>query len=509
MSEPPKPPRRHDRRRGAALLTATTVAAVAALVAWSAVPGGTAASATAAPADRPNVVVVMADDLDARIPFWDAMPRTAALLRDQGLVFEQAISPDPTCCPARASLYTGKLAHNTGVLENGDPDGVSGFDAFLANGNEDDTVFALLQDAGYATGFVGKWMNDVPDDYVPPALDTYVGITDGAAFTGYDYTLNENGTLIGYGSDPEDYVTDVLADRAGEFVRASITADRPFYLLAGPSAPHSPMPPAPRHADHPYADATLPRSPNFNEADVSDKPQWLQEQARLRSLVVRTTVDEEYRDRMGSLYALDDMVAGLVEEVRSAGELGDTYFVFTSDNGYNWGSHRLIQKFAPYEESLLVPLVIAGPDVTVGSTDALAVLPDLAPTVLELAGVAVPDDMDTRSLVPLLDGRAPADWRTDVLAQYGSDEYDTDLPGIVEVPKWRAVRTVTHSYIETYADSTDTGRVTDVELYDLVGDPYQLDNLLATPEGRAANAELVAGLDARLAQLEGCTGADC
>jgi arylsulfatase A-like enzyme len=492
-----------------------TALAVVALTAWSvlAPDGGTTPTARAEDAtggvDRPNVVVVMADDLDARVPFWDAMPRTAALLRDRGLVFEQAFSPDPSCCPARASLYTGDLAHNTGVLENGDPDAVSGFDTFLANGYEDDTVFRHLQDAGYATGFVGKWMNDAPADYVPPDLDTYVGTTDAAAFTGYGYTLNENGTLVSYGDSEEDYVTDVLAAKSREFVRESAAAGEPFYLLAGPTPPHAPMPPAPRHADHPYVDATLPRSPNFDEADLSDKPQWLQEQAGLRSAVVARTVDEEYQDRMGSLYALDDMVAGLVEELRAAGELDDTYVVFTSDNGYNWGSHRLTQKFAAYEESIRVPLVIAGPGVATGSTDALALLPDLAPTVLDLAGIPVPDDLDTRSLVPLFDGGTPPEWRTDFLAEYGSDEYDTSLPALIDVPTWRAVRTTTHVYIETRADEADPDRVTDVELYDLRRDPYQLENLLAQPQASTADAELVAGLDARLAELETCSGTDC
>ncbi|MGF1648516.1 MAG: sulfatase [Kineosporiaceae bacterium] len=510
---PPVPASRRRRGRYRAVAGATALAVVA-LTAWSvlAPDGGTTPTAraddTASDTDRPNVVVVMADDLDARVPFWDAMPQTAALLRDRGLVFEQAFSPDPTCCPARASLYTGDLAHNTGVLENGDPDTVSGFDTFLANGYEDDTVFRHLQDAGYATGFVGKWMNDVPADYVPPDLDTYVGTTDTAAFSGYDYTLNENGTLVSYGSAEEDYVTDVLAAKSRDFVRESAAAGEPFHLLAGPTAPHAPMPPAPRHADHTWVDATLPRSPNFDEADISDKPQWLQENADLRSTVVGATVDEEYQDRMGSLQALDDMVAGLIEEVRAAGELDETYFVFTSDNGYNWGSHRLLQKFAAYEESIRIPLVVAGPGVTAGSTAALALLPDLAPTVLHLAGIQV-EGLDTRTLVPLFDGGSPPGWRTDFLAEYGSDEYDTDLPAIIDVPKWRAVRTTTHIYIETYADEADPDRVTDIELYDLRQDPYQLANLLAAPEVSAADSGLAAALDARLAELETCSGSDC
>jgi arylsulfatase A-like enzyme len=350
-----------------------------------------------------------------------------------------------------------------GVLENGDPDAVSGFDTFLANGYEDDTVFRHLRDAGYATGFVGKWMNDA----------------------------------------------DVLAARSREFVRESAAAGEPFYPLAGPTPPHAPMPPAPRHVDHPYAGATLPRSPNSDEADVSDEPQWLQENADLRSAVVGRTVDEEYQDRMGSLYALDDMVASLVEEVRAAGELDETYVVFTSDNGYNRGSPRLTQKFAAYEESIRVPLVIAGPGVATGSTDALALLPDLAPTVLDLAGIPVPDDLDTRSLVPLFDGGTPPGWRTDFPAEYGSDEYDTSLPALVDVPAWRAVRTTTHVYVETHADEADPDRATDVELYDLRQDPYQLENLLAQPRTSTADAELVAGLDARLAELETCSGTDC
>ncbi|SQD99415.1 Sulfatase [Parafrankia sp. Ea1.12] len=486
----------------------------------------------AAEGERPNFVFIPADDLDATTsPYWDAMPNTAALLRDNGLTFTESFAPTPICCPARGTLLTGKYGHNTGVLTNSGDQG--GWATFEANGNEDKTFAKYLEDGGYRTALVGKYMNGIEDDpnHVPPGWTEWYGSVDNAFYTGYNYALNENGTIVQYGGndDPANYSTDVVANKSVDFLERAAAEDEPFMLYAASTAPHLPLPPAPRHADNPFADDAAPQTPNFQEEDLSDKPAWLRTSANVRSAQVNLTNDRDYQDRMGSLYAFDEMVAGIVDTLRETGELDNTYLVFTSDNGYNLGSHRLINKMAPYEESLRVPLVVAGPGVVKGTDDHMVALHDIAPTFLELAGVPVPQDMDGMSIAPLLRGEEPQSWRTDLIGQYagpgplGVDGIAAEqVPGAeieapeftgdpiahyFDVPPWSGLRTERYTYVRWY--DTDRTEVHERELYDLSTDPYQLTNLLATPAGHQQNAELVAELDTRLDELAVCSGASC
>jgi arylsulfatase A-like enzyme len=211
------------------------------------------------------------------------------------------------------------------------------------------------------------------------------------------------------------------------------------------------------------------------------------------------------------------MVASIVSTLKSNGEYDSTMLVFLSDNGYNFGAHRLLAKMAPYEESLRVPFAIAGPGVPHESQPALVTHEDLAPTLLDLAGAAVPDTMDGRSMRPLFEGQTTG-WRSDFLAEFSGKYnpfflYDTldqvrwyiaagALP--VLVPTWRAVRSEQYVYIQWYG-----GDVHDYELYDLDADPYELTNLIATPEGQAQHAALVAQMQARLDALADCSGLSC
>jgi arylsulfatase A-like enzyme len=226
--------------------------------------------------------------------------------------------------------------------------------------------------------------------------------------------------------------------------------------------------------------------------------------------------DWDYRNRMGSLYAFDDLVASVVSELESEGVLDNTYLVFAGDNGYQLGAHRLIQKMAPYEESVRVPLVIAGPGVPAGQVDQMTLLTDVAPTILDLAGVTVPADVDGVSLAPLLRGADPSTWRTDFVGAYASSGQDADtgiaqelIAGLatkyLDVPRWQALRTQDHLYVEWPQHDGSTER----ELYDLRSDPYQMTNLVATPDGLQAHQDLVDRLAARLTELSACSGATC
>ncbi|WP_330229133.1 sulfatase [Nocardia sp. NBC_00508] len=495
-----------------------TTAAIAALTL-----SGFLSSATAQPDgvdDRPNIVLILADDLDATTtPVWAAMPRTAQLIRDRGMEFRDSFAPLPICCASRASLLTGEYGHNTGVLTNSGE--VGGFETFRANGNEQHTIATYLQDAGYRTGMAGKYLNGLEDDpgHLPPGWDDWNAGVDNFLYTGYNYTLNENGAMVKYGVAPADYETDVIRDKSAEFITAAAASGEPFFWYAASTAPHFPIPPAPRHLTQTVPTAA-PRSPNYQEADVSDKPSWLVDTASVRYATIAATNDPDYTNRLGALKALDDMVAGIVDTLARTGELDNTYLLFTSDNGYSLGAHRLTQKMAPYEESLRVPLAIAGPGISAGATDAMALTIDLAPTILSWAGLPVPEAMDGRSLVRPLAGDGTG-WRTDFTAEYGGPGADgrngiaqEQVPGrtppmyAIDMPSWSAVRTERYLYVRWYERERPLGE-REYELYDLDSDPYQLTNLIKTPDGRAEHAATVAALDARLAALHACTGTSC
>lgn len=466
--------------------------------------------------NQPNIVFVFIDDLDElQSPYLEAMPNTLAEIADRGLRFTRAFAPTPLCDPGRAIALTGRYAHNTGVYDLTPPDG--GHEPFRA-GPEGDTVATALKTAGYRTAFLGKYLGTDQDAaYVPPGWDEWFSILTNK-YVGYDYDVSHNGERVSYGSAPEDYQTDVLSGIAADFIEASeLEDDRPFFLMVAPAAPHVPIPPAPRHTDHPWVEADLPWWPSYDELDVSDKVTWLRDGVASFTLGVAVFNVVDYRRRMGALMAIDDMIGALVDVLEATGELENTVFFVSSDNGYNLGAHRLVGKQGPYEESVRIPLLVAGRDVRVGTETRMVNQTDFAPTFLDLAGVPH-EDRDGHSLVPLLRGE-PAPWRADQVFEYNAtwggqygvcDTLDDVLAEIeggntrVMVPSYRALRTEDVLYVEWYR-----GAVHEYELFDLTSDPFQLENLLATDEGMQAHAATVATLQARLDALVTCAGEGC
>lgn len=461
---------------------------------------------------RPNFVVVLVDDMDAfTMPLWDALPRTKAAIGDRGTTFTKAFAPDPLCCPARASLLTGRYPHNTGVFDFAD------YHEFVGAA-ENDTIATRLRTAGYRTGFAGKYLNGYDKDpaLVPPGWDEWFGLA-GDLYHGYSFRANHNGVTESYGTAPTDYETDVLSREATNFLNlAHGSPDQPFLLYLAPVAPHAWIPPAPRHAGNPFSTAT-PSSPgNLNEIDVSDKPEWLRDGIPLLDASGLAQRTAEFQRMMGSMLAVDDMVASIVSTLKQNGEWASTTLVFMSDNGMNLGAHRLVQKEAPYEESVRVPFVIAGPGVPHASDSSLVTHEDLAPTLLDMAGLPVPTTMDGRSLRPLFAGNT-SDWRSDFLLEFSGKYnpyfiYDTidNIRWRIQnnsemfVPTWRAVRNRRYMYIQWYG-----GTYHDYELYDLDTDPLELTNLLATAAGQVEYAGIVTQMQARLDALANCRGIDC
>jgi N-acetylglucosamine-6-sulfatase len=425
---------------------------------------------------RPNIVLIVTDD--QRWDTLNVMPNVLETIGERGVTFENAFVTTPLCCPSRASLLTGRYSRHTGVHGNGPPDG--GAPAF----EDTSTVATWLHDAGYSTSLVGKYLNGyrlLEEGYIPPGWDDWHATTGSPEISYYGHTLNENGSLVRFGSDPQDYSTTVLGDRAETFARE---AAEPFFLYFAPIAPHLPARPAPGDAGtmsglEPF------RPPSFNEADVSDKP-WAGrfpplDEGRISSL------DGARRRMLESLVAVDRSVAALIQTLQDRGVLDRTVVLFTSDNGTFWGEHRRDGKVWPYEEAIRVPLLVRGPGFPAGRTDTRLVLNiDLAPTLAELAGASDgPDPIDGMSLAPLPRGEEASAWRTSFVVEFLG-------PASLA---YEGIRTEHRIWVE-YANG---GR----ELYDLTRDPYQLENLAGDPAFAAVRAELEGELDRLLAEQAG------
>jgi N-acetylglucosamine-6-sulfatase len=448
---------------------------------------------------KPNFVVIVTDDLERNL-YFDAsrFPKFDSLLVDQGTRFSNFFVTDSLCCPSRASILRGQYVHNHDVRSNRPP--LGGFEKFHANGDEQSTIATWLHDAGYRTGLLGKYLNGYPNSvertFVPPGWDAWASPIGAGGYSGYDYRLNDNGTLVRYGASPQDYMTDVLARKSGEFIQQS--GDKPFFLYVAPFVPHAPATPAPRHAEA-FPGVQAPRTASFNQSDLSAEPQWLQARPLLGDRQI-ASIDDLYRKQLQSMLAVDDLIEHVVDTLRQTGELDDTYIVFTADNGFHLGQHRLPQgKITAFDEDIRVPLVVRGPKVPAGKqADALAANIDLAPTLAKLAGAKTPSFVDGRSLEPVLHGKSPGSRaREAVLIEHfapgdgGGSGRRVSLP-----PTYAAVRTARYTYVEYVTGER--------QLYDRRNDPDELHNIVAT-----ADPKLVEKLAKEVASLRDCKGVGC
>jgi N-acetylglucosamine-6-sulfatase len=445
---------------------------------------------------KPNVVVIMTDD--QTVESLRVMGNVKTLLADQGTTFDSSFASFALCCPSRATFLTGQYAHNHGVMGNAPPAG--GY-AKLDSSN---TLPVWLQRAGYHTVHVGKYLNGYPGPdrtHVPAGWTEWYGSIDPSTYRFYNYTLNENGRLVSYGSDPGSYQADVYSRKAVDAIRRLAPAAAPFFLSLAFLAPHSGGPresddprnlatpvPAPRHRNR-FASEPFPQSASFNEADVSDKPVGIRNRPLLSAQQI-ADITENYRQRLESLLAVDEAVAAIVAALRDSGELDQTLIVFTADNGFFHGEHRVpLGKVLLYEPSIRVPLILRGPGVPRAQRVAeLVANIDLAPTIVDAADARPLRVLDGRSLVPLAQDAGRRTGR-DILIERG--------PGGNNQQIFTALRTPRYLYAE-YSNG-------ERELYDLVRDPDQLTSLHADPASQSIRTRLAE----RLAQLRSCAGATC
>jgi N-acetylglucosamine-6-sulfatase len=427
---------------------------------------------------RPNIVMILTDDqrfdtiglthsIDGVTP---VMPSVLNELVNQGVTFQNSYVTTALCAPSRSSLLAAKYSHTTGVHDNGGADG--GFGAF----NDVSTVAVWLKAAGYHTGLYGKYLNGYGSSspYTPPGWDEWHAFKNVAYF---NYTLVENGVEVAFGSADTDYSTDVLRDRAVQFIHAS-AGTTPFFLYFVPKAPHGPATPAPRHAGS-FSGIPPWRPANYNEADVTDKPAWLQGIAPWDAAMMANH-DAFNQMQLECLQAVDEAVEAIMQALRDTGQDQNTIVIFASDNGYSWGSHRWEPKQCPYEECMRVPLVIRYPRLAplprVESGFGLNI--DHGETFAELAGATPDPGAEGRSMVRLIDGTEPA-WRTDFLEEHWNGK----------IPTLAQVRGVPWKYTEYLTSES--------ELYDETADPFELTNVVTDP----GNASVVSDRAARLRVL--------
>jgi arylsulfatase A-like enzyme len=479
-------------------------ALVAVLALALATTGASAPAASSGPAsakqasDHPNIVFVLTDDLSWNLVKY--MPHVQAM-RNQGETFSRYFVTDSLCCPSRSSIFTGRVPHNTGVITNKPPNG--GFQVFHDRGEENDTFATAISSvpgANYQTAMMGKYLNGYEPSslFVPPGWSEWD--VAGNGYKEFGYQLNENGQLVSYGGKPKDYLTDVVAGKGADFITSAAQAGNPFMLEIATFAPHAPSTPAPRDAGD-FPGLKVPRTPAFN-AQNTNPPAWLAGRQSLSQADIQD-LNERFRKRAQSVQAVDDMIAGLRATLRENGVADNTYLVFSSDNGFHMGDHRLMQgKMTAFDTDISVPLIVVGPDVPAGKTvDKITENVDLRSTFSQLAGASVPSNVDGHSLVPLFRGANPNNWRTAALVEHhGPDTARSD-------PDFQSARSgnpTTYEAIrkhnEVYVEYTNGDR----EYYNIAKDPYELNN---TYPGLKPVKK--ARLHRTLSRLETCSGQSC
>jgi N-acetylglucosamine-6-sulfatase len=413
---------------------------------------------------RLNIVVILTDDqsFDTLPSDPAAMPWFQSQIQDPDghwLWFPNAFIQTPLCCPSRATILSGLYSAHTHVRTNDDGER---FD-------DSSTLATWLHEAGYFTGLIGKYLNRYPFDrgpYIPPGWDRWMAKRNTAASTTYqDFGLVDQGVALQTSTSPTTYATDLFADRAIDFLRTA-PREQPFFLYFAPSAPHPPWTPPARHAGA-FSNTAISLPASVEEANVTDKPAWVRLLKPIRPSERSDLLDDRRREAE-ALLGVDDAVERIVGELAASGELDRTVIFFLTDNGYSFGEHRIRGKRCPYEECIRTPFAVRMPSATAHDVAGLISNVDLAPTIVDLAGVDPTASFDGRSFAAALRG---GDWRPPeaVYLEWAGDR---------DIPAWQGVRTQDFAYIE---DSDGS-----VELYDLTGrlapaDPLELRNRAYDP----------------------------
>ena len=431
-----------------------------------------------APQARPNIIFVLTDD---QMPGTEnRMQALQNNLVGGGVKFSSTVSTYPLCCPGRATLQRGQYPHNTRIYGNSEPQG--GWEKFQRLGLHHSTVATWLDDAGYQTGLFGKYMNNYRDRLIPPGWDRWY------AWNGVDMgwtSVNDQGNVKPLERPQAD---SLVADNATEFLKNRLPGPQPVFAFVNFGAMHEPYHHASIDANK-FKGVGVPRTPAFNEADVSDKNPAVRAQNRLSRGEI-SDLDSQYREGLRSLQRVDRFIGEASDILRRRGEMDNTYFVFYTDNGTHFGQHRLIHgKLQPYEEDINFPLILRGPGIRANAVEpGLVGNHDIAPTIADMANVGVPAFVDGRSVMPLASGPSTAWPRTAILS---IRESDLNPP-----PDWEVLRMRNSKYIRFENGFR--------EYYDMATDPFEVDS---DPEAVATETRLY--WESRIDDLRACSGLEC
>lgn len=474
---------------------------------------------------KPNIVEIMVDDLDKKPMRY--MTKINKLLRDQGVTLTNFQTEQSLCCPSRAVSFTGKYAHNNGVIGNEYPGG--GYVAFHRK-DESRALPIWLQKDGYTTSFMGKYFNEYPrppynpqvgvsDRFVPAGWNKWMSPVEGDPYRGFNYKLNVNGKVDA--SYRHRFFGDTLSDMAVSTLR-SMPTNKPYFMTIRPFTPHNPFT-YPKRMAGKYTNVTYPHKPNFNERDMSDKPRVSSNRPLYGPKKV-AEFNRTYRNRIRGMKVVDNMVGRIINTLKDRGDLDNTYVVFTSDNGYLLGEHREETKYKQYREAQEVPFIIRGPGIPHGQkVGTLLGNIDIAPTYVDIAHANMRTDIDGDSMLPLLTGiiknwprhymlfgrgRVPLTVSGSRTGMQEPQEqpisarqaWNQNFVGVMSADGYKYLK---YRYGNRY------------ELYDLKNDPYELHNLF----GPSGDEELktmpdvlrrkVIGMRRALALLRICAGENC
>ncbi|KAJ3261800.1 Extracellular sulfatase Sulf-1 [Boothiomyces macroporosus] len=492
---------------------------------------------------KPNIIFFLVDDQDDWTGMEKYMPNFQKLFAQNGTRFENHFINTPLCCPSRMSILSGKTTHNHNLTDTLPPYG--GYTQMRALNLDGEYIPTWMQQQGYNTYFTGKLFVEYTLNYGDKNVPVGWNDFDGAVYPfTFDYSnpvFSKNGAKPQF--YPNSYHTDVVANKSLAQIKDALSRNQPFFSYIAPIGCHTgvniqvPLPappaipkvqftppiPAPRH-ENLYPDLKLPISPNFNETDRSDKPVWLQ---RLPPLTAanKTFLDHMYRSRVLSLLAIDDMIGDVYETIRDAGQLDNTIFVYTADNGYHLGNHGMLQgKESCYEEDIKVPFYASGPGIKKGHVSKLKTShTDIAPTFAHLAGMSpLPPSIDG-AVIPLFGEPAPdLPQRGDFVGiEFWGIKLDegaeienltgVDTPTIYFDPHftYKGVRICTESKEFCFKYNKLCNGT--IELYNLAKDPYEMNNLYPL-NGQSVSAKLTRlqnRLDAYLSVMATCKGSTC
>jgi N-acetylglucosamine-6-sulfatase len=454
------------------------------------------------------------------------MPFTQEFLVAGGMTFPNGFVTTPICCPSRTSTLSGRYGHNLAEQKNQDWCG-----AFTGTAIENATWNTALHDAGYQTGFSGKYHNAPPRGFVPKGWDDFFSLFNECQY--YNNSFNDNGRTVNFGDKPTDYMTSVIGNRSLSFLR-NVSASAPFFMYIAPHSSHMPATPASWYVDAPLPSTKVARTPAYNTS--GEGKHWVIAELPPLTPKFEVAIDEIFATRHRCLLSVDDILRDVVAELKAQNRLENTIFIYSSDHGYNLGTFRLsVEKFHFLENDIRVPFLVRGPGIPAGSTSpALVANIDIGATILELAGVApaARPGADGQSFASALRGSgatSSAAQRDRLVIEYGSwgtgyiprgpcavgcGICGPELTQLVDAPSntYTGMRIINSTANIAYAEFRENSHAMEApistnwtELYDLSVDPYQLVNLAL----QADKKDLVAQLSRELWSVANCTGGDC